>query len=232
MEIGNGVILVVEDDLAIRRGLVDALTYAGFSVLEAGDGPQALRHGCDPEVSLVLLDLVLPAGDGLEILRKLRRDRPSLPVIIASARGSEDQRVRGLELGADDYVVKPYSAREILARVRAVLRRSAERSSPAGPVPLDGGHADLERRRVSFEDGAEVELSDLEGRVLGYLASRSGQITSREELLTWVWRLDPQRTSTRSVDMAIARLRKKLRDDLGDRPVINTVRGKGYRFEP
>jgi DNA-binding response OmpR family regulator len=227
----DAVILVIEDDLAIRRGVVDALDHAGYRSREAGDAPTGLCRSAEPEVSLVLLDLVLPAGDGLEILRQVRRSRPSLPVIIVSALGDEKRRVEGLELGADDYVVKPFSARELLARVSAVLRRSAERPEPVRVLPLEDGEADLERLEVRFEDGAVEELSSLEGALLSYLAARPRRVVSREELLTWVWRLDPRRTETRSVDMAIARLRRKLRDGERKKPLLGTVRGKGYRMD-
>jgi len=227
----SGLVLVVEDDLAIRRGVADALRHAAYEVLEAGDGPTGLRHASDPEVCLVLLDLVLPAGNGLEILRHVRRSRPSLPVIIVSALGDEERRIEGLEAGADDYVVKPFSARELLARVSAVLRRSAERPKPVKRISLEDGIADLERLEVQFEDGTRIELSSLEGQLLHYLAARPQKIVSRDELLTWVWRLDPQRTETRSVDMAMARLRRKLRDDRRSRPLLRTVRGQGYRLD-
>src|ERR671930_1949178 len=120
-------IVVVEDEPAIRRGVVDALRVAGYQVSEAPDGPRGLTCATTNGVSLVLLDLLLPKMDGLEVLRRLRQERPSVPVIILTARGSEDDRVRGLRMGADDYVVKPFSARELLARVEAVLRRSVDR---------------------------------------------------------------------------------------------------------
>src|SRR5262245_54362774 len=136
-------ILVVEDDSSIRRGLVDALEFHAFAVAEAktGDAGQemALNSACD----LVLLDLILPGRDGLKILQEIRKVRPTLPVIIMTAKGAEDDRIAGLKLGADDYVVKPYSIKEMIARVEAVLRRSAERPSDVQTIKLPGGQADL-----------------------------------------------------------------------------------------
>ncbi len=233
-------ILVIEDDLAIRRGMAAALRYARYEVREAADGvagcEQALAGGLD----LVLLDLVLPRRDGLEVLERIRAGDPALPVIVVTARGAEEERVRGLELGADDYVVKPFSARELLARVEAVLRRSPERPRGApGPLRLGAALVDLERGQVRFDgdsdgDGAGgVDLSQLECDLLRHLARSGGRVVSRQELLLRVWRQKPHLVATRSVDMTIARLRKKLRDsEDGGRAALVTVRGKGYRLDP
>src|SRR5215208_3202625 len=148
-------VLVVEDDLAIRRGLKDALRHEGYEVLEAGDAASGERLALDgrgagqssnhTDIALVLLDLVLPRGDGLAVLSRIREVKPGLPVVLLTARGAEEDRVRGLRLGADDYVVKPFSVRELLARVESVLRRSAERSAGPALLPLPGGAADLDR---------------------------------------------------------------------------------------
>ncbi|MES1210734.1 MAG: response regulator transcription factor, partial [Acidobacteriota bacterium] len=178
-----------------------------------------------------LLDLVLPRRDGLEILRRIRSEDPALPVIVVTARGAEDERVRGLELGADDYVVKPFSARELLARVEAVLRRSPDRPQAIRRVQLAAGEVDLDRCEVRFGDGGCEELSKLEADVLRYLAKSRDRIVSRDELLARVWQQKPHLIATRSVDMTIARLRKKLRSE-GGREVLVTVRGKGYRLDP
>jgi two-component system, OmpR family, alkaline phosphatase synthesis response regulator PhoP len=224
------VVLVVEDDPAIREGLVDALGFQGHRVLQATTAPAgteaALRSHCD----LVLLDLMLPGGDGLDVLKELRRLKPRLPVIIITARGREADRVRGLRMGADDYVVKPFSVRELLARVDAVLRRSATSSPAPEPDvtrwPIPGGHIDLARREVCFHDGAREELSEREQALLAHLAHHTRRAVGRDELLRAVWGMDPSRVQTRTVDMHVARLRDKLRD--GDAQVILTVRGKGY----
>jgi DNA-binding response OmpR family regulator len=223
-------VLVVEDDLAIRRGVADALRYAGFSVREAGDGASGALAAVAEGVDLVLLDLVLPRLDGLEVLRRLRRESPTLPVIVLTARGEERDRVAGLELGADDYVVKPFGARELLARVEAVLRRSPERPRPVGRLRLGGAEADLDRGEVRFADGGREELSGLEADLLRYLASHPARVVSREELLTRVWQKRARLVATRTVDMTVARLRRKLRDG-GDPPRLVTVRGRGYRLD-
>ena len=221
-------ILVIEDDPAIRRVIVDALRFDGYEPLAAAtfqEGQEAARTAtCD----LVLLDLVLPGGDGLDLLALTRQTRPSLPIIIMTARGGEDERVRGLSLGADDYVVKPFSVKELLARIAAVLRRSAERPTDQTEVAFAGGTADLARAELRFEDGGRDSLTEREAEVLRYLAQRPGRVVSRAELLERVWRLPANRVQTRTIDMLVARLRDKLRDDAAVPRVIQTVRGKGY----
>ena len=221
-------VLIIEDDPAIRRGLVDALAFAGFATLDEGDGVSGQSAALDAEYDLLLLDLVLPGRDGLEILRAVRGARPTVPVIVLTARASEDDRVRGLKLGSDDYVIKPFSVSELLARVEAVLRRSPERPSPVRRLGFPGGTADLERREVTFDDGGHVELSDREHQLLLYLACHAGRAISREEILNRVWGLDPAGISTRTIDMHVARLREKLRDDPEQPRVVQTVRGRGY----
>lgn len=222
------VILVIEDDLSIRRGMAAALRYASYEVREAGDGVTGAELAAAGGLDLVLLDLVLPRRDGIEVLRRIRREDPSLPVIVVTARGAEEERVRGLELGADDYVVKPFSARELLARVEAVLRRSPERPQPIRRLRLAAGEVDLDRGQVRLDGGASEDLSKLETDLLRYLARSRDRIVSRDELLARVWQQKPHLVATRSVDMTIARLRKKL----GDPGLLVTVRGKGYRLNP
>lgn len=221
-------ILVVEDDPAIRRGLCDALRYGGFRVHECADGPSAVANAIGVAVDLVLLDVVLPGMDGFHVLAEIRRARPTLPVIMVTARGAENDRVSGLRNGADDYVVKPFSPKELLARVEAVLRRSAERPLDVACVELAGRRIDLERREVRHADGAVEPLSEREADLLRYLASCAGRAVSREELLRSVWGLDPRGVETRTVDMHVVRLREKLRDDPAEPVVIVTVRAKGY----
>lgn len=223
-------VLVVEDDPAIRRGVVAALTFAGYDVLEAGDGPRGLALAEAAEVDLVLLDVVLPGTDGLEILRRVRESRPTRPVILLTARAAEDDRVGGLAAGADDYVVKPFSVRELLARVEAVLRRSPERPRPVEVIECDGLVVDLARREIRHADGARVELSEKEAELAAYLAAHAGRAISREELLRRVWRLDPRGVTTRTIDMHVMRLREKLRDDTAAPRRVLTVRGQGYAW--
>jgi DNA-binding response OmpR family regulator len=223
-------VLVVEDDAPIRRGLVDALDAHGYLPVEAGDGPTGIQLALSRPVELVLLDLMLPGCGGLEVLAQVRDARPTLPVIILTARGEENDRVAGLRLGADDYVVKPFSVRELIARVEAVLRRSPERPEDLREITLPEGVVDVARREVRFEDGERAELSERELSLVRYLAQHAGRAISRDEILTRVWQLDPVGVETRTIDMHIARLREKLRDSGESPAIILTVRGKGYMF--
>ena len=223
-------ILTIEDDAAVRRGIVDALRFAGYETIEAADGKTGLEMASRREFDLLLLDLVLPERDGFEILAEVRRLRPTLPIIILSARGEEADRVRGLKDGADDYVIKPFSVKELLARVEAVLRRTAERPVDLAEVNVPGGRIDLRRCEVRFDDGRRMELSERELELVYYLASNSGRVVSRDELLANVWRINPRGLPTRTIDMHIARLREKIEQDPSEPVVLLTVRGKGYMF--
>ncbi len=223
-------VLVVEDDTAIRRGLVDALTYAGYGVLDCDDGRTALDVALESSIDLVLLDVMLPRLDGFGVLRELRRTRPTLPIIMVTARGAEEDRVRGLADGADDYVIKPFSARELLARVEAVLRRSPQRAGDVTILRAGDRTMDLQRREISRPGAESRQLTLREVEILRYLAANRGRAIDRSELLRHVWGLNPRGIQTRTVDMHIARLRDKLCDTADDRVdhVIQTVRGKGY----
>ena len=214
------VVLVVEDDTAIRRGLVDALRYAGYEVLESDNGSGGLELAIESPVDLVLLDVMLPKLDGFGVLKELRRSQPTLPVIMVTARGAEEDRVRGLTDGADDYVVKPFSAKELLARVDAVLRRSPQRSADVEALRFDGRMIDLARREVTSADGSTRQLTDREVAILRYLAVSRKRAVDRRELLQHVWGLNPRGIHTRTVDMHIARLRSKLEDAALFRKVI------------
>jgi DNA-binding response OmpR family regulator len=223
-------VLVIEDDAAIRRGIVDSLKFEGYTTFEAGDGATGLDMALGVSCNLILLDLVLPKRDGLSILKEVRLAKPTLPVIILTARGEEHDRVQGLKLGADDYVVKPFSVKELLARVQAVLRRSPERPMDVDEVKFPGGTADLNRRELRYDGGERCELSDREMELLRYLAINGGRAISRDEILSRVWGMDPTGVATRTIDMHVARLREKLRDDAHEPKVLLTVRGKGYMF--
>jgi DNA-binding response OmpR family regulator len=221
-------ILVVEDDAPVRRGLVDTLTGVGYEVLEAGDGKKGMELAERATIDLLLLDLVLPFFSGFQILEKVSQVRAGLPVIILSARGEENDRVKGLKMGADDYVVKPFSARELLARVDAVLRRSPERHAEMENFPIPDGTVSLLKAHVEFKNGDTESLSEREVELLRYMAAHAGRPLSRQEILKRVWRLDSRNLETRTVDMHIANLRTKFHD-LGNAPrTIVTVRGKGY----
>jgi len=223
-------VLVIEDDASIRRGLVDALEFSGYEVLQAADGGEGGKVALRATYDLMLLDLILPGASGFEVLQAVRAARPTLPIIILTARGEEQDRVRGLRLGADDYVVKPFSVRELLARVAAVLRRSPERPEPIRRIPLRDGMVDLARCEVRYAQGERADLSEREVELLRYLAGHAGRVVSREEILQRVWRLDPKHLATRTIDMHVANLRDKLRDDPDHPRVLLTVRGKGYMF--
>lgn len=223
-----GVILVVEDDAAIRRGLVDALRFTGYTVHEAPDGRAGLDAALAIDADLVLLDIMMPRMDGTEVLAELRKARPAQPVIFLTARGEEEDRVRGLRLGADDYVVKPFGIDELIARVEAVLRRSPARPTRREMLSIAGRTVDFDRREAVLPGGARRTLTEREAEVIGYLAANPGRAVSRDELLQRVWGLDPRGTHTRTVDMTIARIRETLDDDPADPKVIQTVRGKGY----
>jgi DNA-binding response OmpR family regulator len=230
MRMPAATVLAIEDDSAIRRGISDALTFAGYRVLQCGRGDEGLEMARTQAYDLLLLDLVLPGTEGWEILRAVRAARPTQPIIILTARGEEDDRVLGLRLGADDYVVKPFSVRELLARVEAVLRRTPERPTDVQRTEIPGGEIDFARREIRFSDESSVELSEREAELLRYLVRNAGRAIAREELLSSVWGISPQGVTTRTIDMHVARLREKMRDDPSRPAVLVTVRGKGYKF--
>jgi DNA-binding response OmpR family regulator len=229
-------IVLIEDEQAIRRGVADLLRASGYAVTEAADGDRGLAEASRAGVDLVLLDLLLPRRDGLDVLTNLRRVRPAVPVIVLTARGTEDDRVRGLKIGADDYVVKPFSARELLARVEAVLRRAG----PRGPgdevrgARLGRAVIDLQRREVRWSEHERGELSETESAILCFLVAHRRRAVSREELLKHIWGLSPDGLETRTIDMHVARLRTKLRDPSGRKApeAILTVRAHGYMAGP
>ena len=217
--------LVVDDERAIRRLLRMYLSDAGFTVTEAPDGEQALDQVRRGGIDLVLLDVMLPGMDGYEVCRRLR-EASSLPVIMITARADEGNRITGLELGADDYVVKPFSPVEVVARVKAVLRRV---SAPPDPHRiLHAGPAQLEpsSRRVTLE-GREVELTRLEFDLLAELAAHPRVVYTRDRLLEKVWGYQSA-VGGKTVDVHVANLRRKLGEEIG----IVAVRGVGYRLEP
>ena len=187
----------------------------------------SLQKPCD----LVLLDLVLPAGDGLDVVSQIRREKPALPVIVLTARGEEYDRVRGLRLGADDYVVKPFSVDELLARVEAVLRRSPARSATKAALVFPNGEIDWASREVRCSNGSAQVLSEREAKLLDYLARHPGRAIDRDELLRGVCQIDATGVTTRTVDMHVARLREKLKSVCENREPIKTVRGQGYMIE-
>lgn len=182
-------ILVVEDDHAIRNGLADALAVSGYDVLSARDGYEAMEMIHAEEYDLALLDVVLPGANGFELLKRIREDRSTVPVLMLTAKGAEADKVKGLKLGADDYVVKPFSLLEVLARIEAVLRRSPERPSAVNRVMLPEGHLGFAAAPGSGggAGGADHKEFDL----ARHLAANAGRIITREEILARVWKMDP-----------------------------------------
>ena len=225
-------VLVIEDEEALRLGLVDALRGEGFEVLEAGDGDTGLELALREGPDLVLLDLMLPGRDGFSVLRAIRTDRLQAAVIILSARGEEWDRIQGFEYGADDYVVKPFSTRELLGRMRAVLQRIDGR---APGLPADAGKVLVGESTVDFaaytveRGGKRAGLSRKELELLRFLLEHEGQVLDRFRIQDAVWGRGNESTP-RTVDMHVSKLRRKL-EPVPERPRhILTVHGVGYRF--
>ena len=224
---GRPHILLVEDETAITDPLAEALEREGFSARVAGTAAEALEMAASQPPDLVLLDIGLPDGSGLDVCRTLRQSS-DVPVIMLTARGSEADRVAGLELGADDYVVKPFSAREVTARVRAVLRRASGGGGQGQAIEIGGLRLDPERHAATL-DGEELELSRKEFGLLQTLMERAGRVITRQALIEEVWDMN-WFGSTKTLDVHMSGLRKKLGDDAADPRYIHTVRGIGFRF--
>ncbi len=219
------VIVLVEDDPAIAAGLAMNLRYEGHEVRVAADGATGLELALAPGVALVVLDVMLPELDGHEVLRELRARNLKLPVLMLSARGAEADKVVGLDLGADDYVAKPFGLPELLARVKALLRRSQ------APRTVTFGRCTLELDGQALrQDGEPVELTAQEFRLLRALLESEGRALSREQLLNLAWGLSYEGTE-RTVDTFVRQLRVKIEDDPENPKHLLTVRGHGYRFE-
>jgi DNA-binding response OmpR family regulator len=228
-------ILVVEDEEPIRRGLCDVLAYHGYAPAGAADGAEGLRQGLSNRYALILLDVMLPEINGFEVCRALRDAHPHLPILMVTARGSEEDVLEGFRAGADDYVTKPFSVAEVMARVEAILRRSG-RILPDEQRPFEFAGWQVEPANLRARKGdRDAELTSRELAILALFLRERGRIVSRRTLLAEIWETpDPDRVETRSVDMQIAKLRKKLgfaaQDKGGPGGPIQTVRGAGYRF--
>lgn len=222
-------ILIVEDDETIALGVVRCLEMEGFDVRHTTTGEAALATAAQRAPDLVLLDWMLPGMDGIDVLKQLKKAHPSAPVIMMTARISEQDRVAGLDAGADDYVVKPFSLRELAARVRARLRTHPPMEQ-SGWIEIGRVRVDL-RHRILQRGGEEQRLTTHEAGVLEYLMTRPGKDVPRDELLEKVWGYVPN-IATRTVDNQILKLRKKVEDNPNDPHHILTVYGTGYRFEP
>jgi two-component system alkaline phosphatase synthesis response regulator PhoP len=226
---GTKTVLVVEDDESISMGLEMNLTAEGYHVLVAADGEEGLNLARGGEIDLLILDVMLPRLNGFELLRVLRNERRTMPIIMLSARGAEMDKVMGLELGAEDYITKPFGLAELLARVKAVLRRDAiARASEGAPIRSGELEINTSTREVSRR-GARIDLTATEFDVLLCLVEASGRVLSREQIQAKVW--GPTHHGTpRTIDNFILQLRAKLEDSPTDPGHIVTVRGVGYRF--
>jgi DNA-binding response OmpR family regulator len=219
-------LLVVEDDPVLRAGMVDLLRNAGHAVEVAADGIAAVKCGVDQSFDLVVLDLMLPRLDGIEVCRRLRRARPSLPIVMLTARGAEDDKVRGLKVGADDYVTKPFGPRELLARIDALARRL--QTSPAEPEVLEVDGCRLDLGHCIAERGSRaLPLTPREVGILRWLHRHRARAVSRAELLEHVWGVKAE-LETRTVDMAIANLRQKIERKAARPRIVRSVKGLGY----
>jgi two-component system, OmpR family, phosphate regulon response regulator PhoB len=226
-------VVVVEDDRDVRELLVAALERAGFATVALSSGAAALAHVAEAEPALVVLDLGLPDVDGLDLLRRLR-ERSRVPVIVVSGRGDEADRVAGLDVGADDYVTKPFSPRELVSRVQAVLRRvpvGVDADADAdGPLTFGGLVIDPSRREARLH-GDPIPLTRREFELLLHLARNPNRVFSKGELLAAVWRSSPEWQDPETVTEHVRRIRRKVEDDPAKPARIVTLRGVGYRFE-
>jgi len=219
-------VLVVEDDVKIAAFVAKNLEAAGFACVPVHHGGEAVAEFERSQPALVVLDLMLPGMDGLEVTRRLR-ERSSVPILLLTARSGEADKVLGFEVGADDYLTKPFSTRELVARVRALLRRSGG-NLPGETIVRGSLRIDVERRAVEA-GGSPVRLTSLEFDALAFLAARPGRVYTRESLMEHVWG-DERFLDTRSIDSLISRLRRKLERDPSHPAYVQTVWGAGYRF--
>lgn len=223
-------ILVVEDEEKIRSALTDFLEFHKFEVTEAADGLQAERTVAQKRFDLILLDLMLPKISGEQLCSKWRHDGLQTPIIMLTAKGQEKEKVSGLNLGADDYITKPFSLEELLARINAVLRRT----DPARAVGQKFRFADLDIDVPSLKvkrKGRDIEISKREAAIIQYFAANPNRVIDREELYKAVWAETMSELGTRTVDMHIAKLRSKIEGNAAEPRIIKTVRGAGYKYE-
>ena len=224
-------VLVVEDEVMLREGLVDLLEGAGHEVHSEADGVRGLEAGSRLPFDMVILDLMMPQLDGLEVCRRLRLLRPGLPVLMLTARGAESDKVEGLRSGADDYMTKPFSPRELLARVEVFERRLKSQPQPPEVIEIAGASLDLGRCMASREGHPDEVLTAREVGILRWLHRHRGRAVTRGELLEHVWGVSPN-LETRTVDVTIANLRKKVEPDAKAPIIVVSVKGIGYSFGP
>lgn len=221
-------ILVVEDDPAILNGLLDVLVFNGFNAQGADDGGQGLETALENSFDLIILDVMLPSLDGFSICRKIREKKPAQGILMLTAKGSEDDIVTGFQAGADDYVSKPFSLRELMVRVEAVLRRTGKR---LGDEKINFANICFDSKTLlGSKDDLTIELTRREMDIISYLFRNQDRIVSKKELLTDVWGYADADIETRTVDIHILKLRKKIAVLAGETPIILTIRGQGYRL--
>ena len=223
-------ILIVEDEPNMRLGLKDNLEFEGYEVEQAEDGETGLKKILDGNFNLVLLDVMLPKMSGFDVCKNVRKKGNSTPIILLTAKGEEIDKVLGLELGADDYVTKPFSLRELLARIKAVLRRGDEKAPKGKNDPVVIGKIEVNFSTYNaFENGKPVAMSHKEFEILHYFWSRKNSTVSRDDLLVNVWGYDESPT-TRTIDNFILKLRQKIEKDPNHPQIILTVHGIGYKM--
>ena len=223
-------ILVVEDDAALLRGLMDVLVFNGYEAVGAQDGGEGLDAGLKEQYDLILLDVMLPTVDGFTICKEIRKQKPNQGIIMITAKGSEDDIVTGFKAGADDYIPKPFSLREVMVRVEAVLRRSGKNLGDQ-EIHLKEIFFDGRNLKAELNDRC-VELTRREMDIILYLYRHQDRIVSKKELLTEVWHYADADIETRTVDIHMLKLRKKIALLIEETPLIVTIRGEGYRLEP
>ena len=223
-------ILVVEDDTALLRGLMDVLVFNGYEVVGVQDGGEGLNAGLKEQYDLILLDVMLPTVDGFTICKELRKQKPDQGIIMITAKGSEDDIVTGFKAGADDYIPKPFSLREVMVRVEAVLRRSGKNLGDQ-EIHVKEIFFDGKNLKAELNDRC-VEMTRREMDIILYLYRHRDRIVSKKELLTEVWHYADADIETRTVDIHMLKLRKKIALLIEETPFIVTIRGEGYRLEP
>jgi len=221
-------VLIIEDDSTMLRGLKDNFEYAGYKVITASDGKAGLNAALDAKPDLIILDIMLPKINGYEICRLIRKEKLDMPIIMLTAKGQESDIILGLNLGADDYVTKPFSIKELLARVAAFLRR--RKQAEQNTYEFGEFILDVPSRKLS-KNGMEIKLSPKEFKLLEYFVKRVGRALTRDEILNMVWGYDAFVTS-RSIDRFVTTLRNKIEPDPHNPAFIHTIREIGYKFEP
>jgi two-component system response regulator RegX3 len=222
-------VLIVEDEPALAQGLAEALGFQGYVCEVAGDGKKGYEAARRGAFDVLLLDVMLPEMSGFEVIERLRKDGRKVPTILLTAKGAEEDRVRGLTLGADDYVTKPFGLKELVARVAAQVRRARLDRGDGETFEHDGVRFDL-GRLVATRDAEEIPLTPREADILRHLRAKQGNVVTRDEFLLEVWQYPTTNVETRTVDNTLAALRRKIERDPADPRIVLTVRGKGYRW--